>query len=286
MCNPIFFHEEYLGRLTAGIVALGMVIGLSGCGGSSEEIVNITPTNAPEIKESRKGWGIQFGSYATGRLASNEDVEVIYDDKGSVAKVILNGRSFVCTGDKKPDECRTISGGLIQLSKLDIIGFSYLNSLNWMRRPYQYIPSHGDELLVTGKTTDRTQTMPTKGKAHYEGSMGAYLGTSDEITIFGGLVHLEADFAKGKVTGRLDNFKNENTKTSLKGSLEVRNGKLNGNTLTADIAGSVDGHEIDSKWTQMNGGFFGPNADEVGGGIAGKTKDNKNFNAIWWAKRQ
>jgi len=36
----------------------------------------------------------------------------------------------------------------------------------------------------------------------------------------------------------------------------------------------------------MNGGFFGPNAEEVGGGIVGRTTAGGQFGAIWAARKQ
>ena len=280
-----FFEVARLRQMAVMALAVGVAVGLSGClgGGGSGGAPNSTP---PATILNATGWGIEFGSNVSATVTGPKTARAEFDANDNMTKVTLGQKTFTCQPPLSQDACKTAAGGSIELEDLSSIGYQYLGVLGWEQNTNAADPTPGDLLLVGGKTSDRTQNMPTSGTATYKGNVGASVVTSNTRTIFGGDVTLQADFGKGTVSGTLGNFREDGTGNPIAGTVSLQNGKISGNTMSASLTGRVAGHDIDTANTRMNGGFFGPQAQEVGGGIAGRTNLGAKFSGIWWAKKQ
>ena len=136
---------------------------------------------------------------------------------------------------------------------------------------------------VGGRLADRTPQGVSisghyKGKAEVGGEFNAGYKSDVSLTI-----------QNNRVDGEFRNFRKkvcrdcQNKYADVNGSVRI-DGRINGNSLDANLTGSFDSHTIQSG--QMNGAFFGPNGEEVGGGIAGKTLKGETFGGAWGAKKQ
>ena len=133
---------------------------------------------------------------------------------------------------------------------------------------------------------DRTPegSMPTTGTASYDGRMFAYSWRSDDTTLTGdsdwfrGEMTLTADFAEAGISGRVSELMSRpgpagtSTYAPVTGGATF-NATISGNRLAAsDLAGTgaLSGFRNGS----VEGAFFGPDADEVGGVLSASDTPN------------
>lgn len=114
--------------------------------------------------------------------------------------------------------------------------------------------------------------MPTNGKATYTGVAAysdvlnaKYIVENAEVV---SKVTLNADFAADEISGKLDNFRDYENK-AIAGAVDIKNGKIQGNTIKADLSGQINvtGQGNSSVNGSLAGGFAGPNADAIIGGL-------------------
>ena len=133
---------------------------------------------------------------------------------------------------------------------------------------------------------DRTPpgAVPTTGEASYDGRMFAYSWPSDDALLTGeaewfkGDMTLSADFANGSIAGSIDALESRANSSSpyvAAAGGATFNAAITGNRLTANDltgTGALSGYENGS----VEGAFFGPAADEVGGVLdAADTANNR-----------
>ena len=128
-----------------------------------------------------------------------------------------------------------------------------------------FFAAHGD------RTPDGA--MPTTGSASYDGRMFAYSWPSDDAVLTGqseryrGDMTLSADFANGSIAGSIGGLESRTNSSSpyvASAGGATFNATIAGNRLTAnDLAGTgvLAGYRNGS----VEGAFFGPTAEEVGG---------------------
>ena len=132
-----------------------------------------------------------------------------------------------------------------------------------------------------------TENLPTTGSATYEGRVYAdSWDVNNPVEDLGranirGDVALEANFGSGDVTGRIDGLElrppGESSYAPMgsENALELSNGAIAGSGFTADWTGmdtdanSVLEDNIHGFSGAMNGGFYGPAAEEVAGVFSG-----------------
>lgn len=157
-------------------------------------------------------------------------------------------------------------------------------------KSFNELAREGNALLSSFEDSDPTPvaSMPTTGKATYRGVAAygdvpdpEYLAENAEIV---SEVELNANFASGNVGGKLDNFRLSNN-DRINGSVAVRNGRISGNELTADLAGnlSYDGAR-DRVDGAMAGFFVDDDADGVIGAMAGEIGSDR-FYSVFGAER-
>ncbi|MDE0342231.1 MAG: transferrin-binding protein-like solute binding protein [Deltaproteobacteria bacterium] len=160
--------------------------------------------------------------------------------------------------------------------------FDYLDINGWAVYP----PGDGFRIISTYGPRTRAADMPA-GSATYEGRLAANIWDGDDpnwpsgVTDVGGDLTLEADFDQSTISGRVDGIyvrpENSGDRLSLSGSnsLAISNGRIVGSWFDADWSG-VDTNpgsapEVSMRDFEgtMEGEFFGPAAEEVGGVIGG-----------------
>lgn len=271
---------RHLHRAAAIALVMGMATGLSGCIGGSSGL-RIEPTGV--------GWGHKLGKGDSFELVDAGNIFIKTDKSNRITEVKIGSEVIKCASPLSSEECRTAKGGVLDFPLMKRDGYKYLHILNWEQGDDPDAP--GDMRLIGGKTVDRTGNMPTRGTASYQGDAGGVVlsasGSGD--VNFEGKVSLQADFGKGTVSGRLHDFRQDDDTGNgrkLNGVLDLQNGKIQGNTMSANLSGSIEGLAIDSRKTRMIGGFFGPKAEEVGGGIVGRTTTGGKIGALWRARKQ
>ena len=160
--------------------------------------------------------------------------------------------------------------------------FDYLDINGWAVYP----PGDGFRIISTYGPRTRASEMPA-GNATYEGRLAANIWDGDDpnwpsgVTDVGGDLTLEADFDRSTISGRIDGItvrpQNTGDRLLLSGSnsLAISNGRIVGSWFDADWTG-VDTNpgsapEVSMRDFEgtMEGEFFGPAAEEVGGVIGG-----------------
>ena len=283
-----------ISRGLSTLVWLSAALSLCACGGGGGG-----PGTGSGITPNMLGWGLDLTTDAQGKnpqatLFAGEGVRIDTNDQDEITQVVIdNGgksQSFTCTGTLSKDTCVTAAGYEINVDALP--DYSYLKALSWAGASSNASSTPRLKMLVGGKPADRTAEMPKRGTATYKGTWGGYLSpdkASESLDVSGD-VTLKADFRTGTVSGRFENFKKEVDyqidEVPIPGSFTLQNGKITGNTLKADLSGTIDRHVVDAARSHMNGAFFGPKAEEVGGGFVGHTTDSGKFGGLWIAKKK
>ncbi len=160
--------------------------------------------------------------------------------------------------------------------------FDYVDINGWAIYP----PGDGFRGISTYGPRTRAADMPT-GSATYEGRLAANIWDGDDlsypsgITDVSGNLTLEADFDQSTISGRIDGIgvrpQNSGDRLSLgeSNSLDISNGRIVGSWFDADWigvdtnAGSAPEGSMRGFAGTMEGEFFGPGAEEVGGVLGG-----------------
>ena len=134
-----------------------------------------------------------------------------------------------------------------------------------------------DRLEAQGLTD--VADMPTSGTATYVGAAGIVTDASRKgidttniteanVEVIGDL-EMTADFASSSVSGQIDNFEGADG-ARFPGAAIISGGVISGNTLEADLGGSVNVYGTDETFTgTMRGDFTGAAADGVVGNMDG-----------------
>ncbi len=127
---------------------------------------------------------------------------------------------------------------------------------------------------TTGLVRTAAASMPTTGRAEYEGVVGMAFGaapTDIATAQMLGEVDLTANFANGEISGEFDDF-NTATGHELDGRLQVSKGIITGSGFTADIAGNLTAGSTSTPGTvpgavsgSVSGEFLGTNAGAIEG---------------------
>ena len=160
--------------------------------------------------------------------------------------------------------------------------FDYFDINGWGVYP----SGDGFRGISTYGARTRASEMPA-GSATYEGRLAANIWDGDDpewpsgVTDVGGNLTLEADFDRSTISGRVDGIyvrpENAGDRLSLGdgNSLEISNGRIVQSWFDADWAGvdtdadSAPEDSVRGFAGTMEGEFYGPAAEEVGGVIGG-----------------
>ena len=171
--------------------------------------------------------------------------------------------------------------------KLNVISENLIDGMRYSRVGSLIFSNNIDSISGKAENTDShwfyqgitTTDMPSGGRAHYEGNsyMFSYGPTNGDRTYYDtqGAAHFDVDFGAKTIAGKLDN-KVQLDPLSLSSIQEgfTFNGKVHGNTFSAK-------EEQDKIY--YHGGFFGPNAEELGGVLR---HDDDKVNGYFGAHKQ
>lgn len=126
---------------------------------------------------------------------------------------------------------------------------------------------------LVAQTANMTQTaaaaMPTTGRAEYDGVVGMAFGGAPGSLARAqmlGEVDLNADFARGTISGEMDDFTTADGR-ELSGSLRVNGGRISGSDFKANVNGRLTGAgKVPGNVSgRVDGDFLGAGANAIRG---------------------
>lgn len=150
----------------------------------------------------------------------------------------------------------------------------------------------GERTATTGE-----KAVPTKGTAKYLGNWVGYItgkdtgaGSSKGFTDAKDVADFDIDFEKKTVNGKLTTQGRQDPVFSITGNIAGNGWTGKASTAEANAGGykidsSSTGKSIVIKDAEVTGGFYGPNANEMGGSFTHDTDDSK-ASVVFGTKRQ
>lgn len=165
----------------------------------------------------------------------------------------------------------------------DVLGWAITRYSGATTNTISYSPRG---FLVHGVRTE-ADSLPA-GEASYAGQMGGYIWETDkpdssDSTLVRGALSLTADFDDSTVSGTINGIETQAPgQTAYQASTEILTisaGSITDSTFTADLAGT--GAEDSRYEGDVDGQFFGPAAEEVGGVLEATHTGNSNILIGW-----
>ena len=269
-----------ISRGTFGIALFFVAFSLSACGGGGGSAPNL---------DARQHVGTAWGVSAETGLEGPVTIKATTDANDNVTRIEIKDRVFDRNCQETVDDviCEDASGAKGVLHDLDnrYYDYDYLVA-GWWTEKGETLPR---EAFIGGLTSDRTPSN-VKISGRYQGGTEMIVSPAKAERFYAeGKVNLTIN--NGKVSGSITDLEktsltNPNAPVeALPGRVSV-DGTVNGNTLRASLSGNVAGENLITRKSGMNGGFFGPNGEEVGGGITGETDKGSVFHGYWHAKKK
>lgn len=155
-----------------------------------------------------------------------------------------------------------------------------------------------NSVFLQGERTATTgdKAVPTKGTAKYLGNWVGYItgkdtgtGTGKSFTDAQDIADFDIDFEKKSVKGKLTTQGRQDPVFSITGKIAGNGWTGKASTAEADAGGykidsSSTGKSIVIKDAEVTGGFYGPNANEMGGSFTHNADDK--VSVVFGAKKQ
>ena len=155
-----------------------------------------------------------------------------------------------------------------------------------------------NSVFLQGERTATTgdKAVPTKGTAKYLGNWVGYItgkdtgtGTGKSFTDAQDIADFDIDFEKKTVNGKLTTQGRQDPVFSITGKIAGNGWTGTASTAEADAGGykidsSSTGKSIVIKDAEVTGGFYGPNANEMGGSFTHNADDK--VSVVFGAKKQ
>lgn len=155
-----------------------------------------------------------------------------------------------------------------------------------------------NSVFLQGERTATTgdKAVPTKGTAKYLGNWVGYItgkdtgtGTGKSFTDAKDIADFDIDFEKKSVNGKLTTQGRQDPVFSITGNISGNGWTGKASTTKADAGGykidsSSTGKSIVIKDAEVTGGFYGPNANEMGGSFTHNADDK--VSVVFGAKKQ
>lgn len=152
-----------------------------------------------------------------------------------------------------------------------------------------------NSVFLQGERTATTgdKAVPTKGTAKYLGNWVGYITGKDSSKSFNeaqDVADFDIDFEKKTVNGKLTTKDRQDPVFNITGQIAGNGWTGTASTTKADAGGykidsSSTGKSIVIKDANVTGGFYGPNANEMGGSFTHDTDDSK-ASVVFGTKRQ
>ncbi len=248
---------------------------LSGCGGGGGG--PSLDAASEGIKVEGEGWGF---SWSTGADDKSSKVKLRRDKNDNITRLEIDGHVFNqnCFDDVGLSQCEDAKGNKGFIS--DLIEYDYLVTANWVEKGEKW-PT---KAYVVADIHDRTPSN-VKISGSYKGKAEILVAPNNgNRYTASGVLNLTIN--DNKVSGTVQNFRKDpyGSNRSLSGRFDI-NGSVSGNRLSASFGGNLNGEEIVRSKSRMEGGFFGPKGEEVGGGLSSETKKGTLIRGLWHAKK-
>ncbi|WP_163626457.1 transferrin-binding protein-like solute binding protein [Moraxella catarrhalis] len=228
------------------------------------------------------------------------------DNFGNAKKLVLGSTviDLVPTGatkdvnefKEKPKSATNKAGETLMVNDEVIVKtYGYGRNFEYLKFGELSIGGSHSVFLQGERTAEKA--VPTEGTAKYLGNWVGYItgadtgtGTGKSFTDAKDIADFDIDFGKKTVNGKLTTKGRTDPVFNIKGQIAG-----NGWTGTASTAkANAGGYNIDSNGTnksivienaKVTGGFYGPNANEMGGSFTHNTNDSK-ASVVFGTKRQ
>lgn len=243
--------------------ALLSCIAMAACGGGGSS----SGGNAVAGFEARKPATLTFTAVAPSPLGSlsTSSNNAKYDPKAGTITTGHNGYA----GPVREGEWRTDSRGnrILMTNPADT---KFL-------RQVEMVEARGQKLWHRGVVGFETQSMPRSGNMTYRGTTSGEVmkfgtnGSGPTFTSFEGNVRVEADIASGKGSYRISGVRASDGTSdapfrSLSSDISIEGSQISA-IRNSTVLNSGPGQPLGEAWANStNGGFYGPNATEVGAG--------------------
>lgn len=172
-------------------------------------------------------------------------------------------------------------------------GSRYSSAATWSHN--RYADAESDEwvfgtwgYVVHGSRTP-SASMPTVGSASYRGEAYAHVwdprpasASVRDAEFYRGALRLEADFAAASISGVVNNLEeqqSDGTYAAINGQLDIADGGIQGNALSADLSGN-------GFTGNLRGAFYGPAAEEAAGVMEASGDDSTLLHGRFIGRKQ
>ncbi len=257
------------------ITIFACAFALSGCGGGGS-IIEIDYRNH-ELKGEAKGWGFTEEAGAQGKAGY---FKLTRDSNYNMKSIEIDGHVFDKNCDKYnlESKCEDSEGNVASVYSL--YDYDYIVTANWVPKGKSW-----PKKAYIGADIPNISPSNVKISGSYKGKAEILYGNKKSNPSFA-MGDLKLNINNNKVSGTVQNFRKDpyGSNLSLSGRFDI-NGSVSGNRLSASFGGNLNGEEIVRSKSRMEGGFFGPKGEEVGGGLSSETKKGTLIRGLWHAKK-
>ena len=228
------------------------------------------------------------------------------DNFGNAKKLVLGSTviDLVPTGvtkdvneftKNKPDSATNKAGETLMVNdKVSVTTSGYGRNFEYLKFGELSVGTSNSVFLQGERTaTTGEKAVPTKGTAKYLGNWVGYITGKDSSKSFNeaqDVADFDIDFEKKSVKGKLTTKDRQDPVFNITGDIAGNGWTGKASTTKADAGGykidsSSTGKSIVIKDAEVTGGFYGPNANEMGGSFTHNTDDSK-ASVVFGTKRQ
>ncbi len=225
------------------------------------------------------------------------------DTFGDATKLVIDGKSYSLLPDKDSQDNPFVQNKKYPNARNDsnLIINACCSNLSYLKFGNYFFEANDQKsnahLFLTGERTSLKEMMAQNAKAKYQGTWEAYvLNASNQAGSVspvqgqsGAKAMFDVDFGAKTLTGSL--YQNNGAKPSIM----IENGKIDANGFSASFKTNDKGFILDTATGngvqlsgKVNGGFYGPNAVELGGYFSSDNTDDKKdkISGVFGAKKQ
>ncbi|MPX45733.1 transferrin-binding protein [Moraxella catarrhalis] len=197
----------------------------------------------------------------------------------------------------KPDSATNKAGETLMVND-EVIVKTYGKNFEYLKFGELSVgDSHSVFLQGERTATTGDKAVPTKGTAKYLGNWVGYItgkdtgtGTGKSFTDAQDIADFDIDFASKTVNGKLTTKGRQDPVFSITGQIAGNGWTGKASTAEANAGGykidsSSTGKSIVIKDAEVTGGFYGPNANEMGGSFTHNADDSK-VSVVFGTKKQ
>lgn len=207
------------------------------------------------------------------KLIDNKDYTLAKNSSGGF-DLELNGQSISFNSD---NWIKGLGGYGKLLSDTTVVSLNAGQGIVGYQSEFTYVDvidalsSKGSDDVVIGFGVFgfETQTPPTNKTVTFTGKVRSFVNERDNFSFSNkitGDLSLSANFDTSKISGNITEIRNGRFK-QYPGQLDLKNGVIAGSGYAADLVadGTFNAALQDTITGKLNGGFYGPNAEETAG---------------------